>query len=111
MNLGKVNTLTLRQADYPAVLRKIPLPPKQLYCLGENPNQWLDHPKVAIVGSRKVSPYGKQVTAQLAGELASSGVVIISGMALGVDSLAHLAALETGGITVAVLPTALDNIY
>jgi DNA processing protein len=111
MNLGNVNTLTLKQTGYPAVLKQIPLPPKQLFWLGTHPQEWLGLPRVAVVGSRKVSPYGRQVTSQLASDLARAGVVIISGMALGVDSLAHIAALDSGGITVAVLPTALDNIY
>jgi DNA processing protein len=111
MNLGNVNTLTLKQPSFPAILAQIPQPPSQLFYLGEAPDKWLQLPKVAIVGSRKVSPYGRQVTTTIATELAAAGVVIISGMALGVDSLAHQAALETRGLTVAVLPTALDNIY
>jgi len=65
---------------------------------------------VAIVGSRNVTPYGRQVTLKLAGELAEQGVVIVSGLALGVDGLAHQAALEANGLTIAVLPGPLEII-
>lgn len=68
-------------------------------------------PSVAIVGTRKPTIYGKEVTHQLAYELARRGVVIVSGLALGVDGLAHRAALEAGGITIAVLANGLPDIY
>lgn len=70
----------------------------------------LKKPRVAIVGTRKISPYGRQVTQRLASELASRGVVIISGLALGVDAAAHHAALEAGGQAIAVLPGPLEKI-
>ena len=66
---------------------------------------------VAIVGSRKPTAYGKEVTYQLAYDLAKRGIVILSGLALGVDSIAHQAALDAGGITIAVLPSSVDDIY
>lgn len=71
----------------------------------------MQRPKVAIVGSRKITLYGKQVTAQLTRDLARAGVVIVSGLAIGIDSIAHRAALEAGGLTIAVLPAGLDQIY
>jgi DNA processing protein len=83
----------------------------QLYVQSENIEDILARPRVAIVGSRKVTPYGKAVTARLAGELARQGIVIVSGLAYGVDAVAHRAALEAGGLTVAVLPSSLDDIY
>lgn len=92
-------------------LLNIPQPPDFLFYVGTPPEQWTDKPKVAIVGSRKVSSYGRSVTEQLAGELSRAGVVIISGLAYGVDAVAHSAALEAGGLTVAVLPTGLDQVY
>lgn len=68
-------------------------------------------PAVAIVGTRKPTTYGKEVAYRLSYELARQGVVIISGLALGIDGIAHQAALDAGGTTIAVLPTGLDAIY
>src|SRR3989344_5347344 len=107
----KVNSLKHNQADYPQSLRNIPSPPKELFWIGAHPNELLKRPRVAIVGSRKISSYGRAVTERLASELARAGVVIVSGLALGVDAVAHAATLNTGGLTIAVLPTALDQIY
>jgi DNA processing protein len=109
--MNNVNILKHNDLSYPVILANIPGPPKQLYWIGENPSVWMDHPKVAIVGSRKVSAYGREVTSRLSGELARVGVVIVSGLAFGVDAIAHQAALDAGGITVAVLPTPLEKIY
>lgn len=106
-----VKNLTIHNNAYPSKLRDIPSPPKELFYLGAEPSDWLERPKVAIVGSRGVTPYGQQVTAQLATELAEHGVVIVSGLALGVDGIAHAACLQAGGITVAVLANGLDKIY
>jgi len=105
-----VNMLKLESEDYPAVLRNIASPPEVLYWQGTNPKEWLDKPKVAIVGSRKMTAYGQAVTTELAKGLAEAGVVIISGLAFGVDITAHRAALSVKGLTVAVIPTGLDNI-
>lgn len=107
----KVKNLTISDDAYPSKLRDIPSPPKELFYMGTEPSSWLDRPKVAIVGSRGVSAYGQQVTARLATELAERGVVIVSGLALGVDGIAHQACLQAGGITVAVLANGLDKIY
>jgi DNA processing protein len=71
----------------------------------------IERPRLAVVGSRSISPYGREVTADLAGKLAEQGVVIISGLALGVDAIAHQAALDAGGLTIAVLPGPVDKIY
>jgi DNA processing protein len=106
----KVNKLTLGSQDYPETLRSIGSPPEQLYVLGDL-NALLTKPRLAVVGSRKVSVYGRQVTQQLAGEAAGKGVIIISGLALGVDGIAHHAALQNTGRTIAVLPCGLDRIY
>lgn len=109
-NQQAIYKLTLRSKDFPKVLRTIPSPPKQLYCRGAL-DSLLERPRVAIVGSRSVSPYGRQVTEQLAGALAEQGVIIVSGLALGVDAIAHQAALEAGGLAIAVLPGPVDKIY
>ncbi len=106
----KINTLTLTDPDYPSQLATISGPPKQLYYLGDVVSL-LELPRLAIVGSRKVTPYGRAVTSQLARAAAEQGIVIVSGLALGVDALAHQAALDGGGKTIAVLPSGLDRIY
>ncbi|MEK7562050.1 MAG: DNA-processing protein DprA [Patescibacteria group bacterium] len=107
----KVNNLKHDASDFPDILRWIPSPPKELFWVGIHPGKFLDKPRVAIVGSRKVSAYGRTVTESLASELSRVGVVIISGLALGIDSVAHQATLNAGGLTIAVLPTGLDQIY
>ncbi len=93
--------------DYPSLLREIPQPPDVLYSLGAIPKGTA----VAIVGSRKCSPYGEEVTYRLSYDLARAGLIIISGLALGIDGIAHRAALDAGGKTVAVMAGGLDSIY
>lgn len=107
----KVKNLTINNDAYPSMLREIASAPKELFYLGAPPADWLSRPRVAIVGSRGVTPYGQQVTAKLATELAERGIVIISGLALGIDGIAHQACLRAGGTTVAVLPCGLDKVY
>lgn len=102
--------LTLNDTTIPARLQKLPQPPRQLFIRGDL-MPLLDRPCVGIVGSRKVSPYGRSITEKLARELATQGVVIVSGLALGVDSIAHQAALDAGGLTIAVLPSGVDEVY
>src|SRR3989344_7666100 len=106
-----VNTLELNDPYFPEVLKITKPSVKRLFWTGASPTEWLNKPKAAIVGSRKFSPYGRTVTEELSKELASRGVVIISGLALGIDSIAHRAALEANGCTIAVLPTPLSNIH
>jgi DNA processing protein len=102
--------LKLGGRDFPKILTTITYPPKQLYWSGQPPAEWLDKPKVAVVGARKITPYGKAVTERLVSDLARAGVVIISGLAFGVDVTAHNSALTANGLTVAVLASGLDNI-
>lgn len=100
----------LSVSDIPAQLQTIPSPPRELFIIGDL-GEILSRPRLTIVGSRKVTPYGQAVTEKLAQEAAKAGIVIISGLALGVDSIAHRAALSVGGLTAAVLPCGLDTIY
>lgn len=100
--------LTLEDKEYPDYLREIFDPPFVLYCAGKV--KALKGPAVSIVGARKPSPYGRAVAMRLAQDLASRGIVIVSGLAWGIDSIAHLGALK-GGRTVAVLGSGLENIY
>lgn len=108
--MSKIRTIKLGDDDFPEVLRSIPGPPKQLYVLGDLA-ALLAMPRLAVVGSRHVSPYGRQITSRLVEEIAGQGVVIISGLAIGVDAIAHQAALAAHGQTIAVLPCGLDKLY
>lgn len=102
--------LLLDDGIYPALLREIFDPPITLYVKGA----WeacLDAPVVAMVGSRRCSTYGQNTATMLARDLASRGVTIISGLARGIDAAAHRGALESGGRTLAVMGTGLDQIY
>lgn len=90
------------------MLAEVEKGPKQLYYLGEFPSE---KPTVAIVGRRKHSAYGEEVTYRLAYDLAAAGMIIVSGLAYGLDTVAHRAALDAGGITWAVLAQGLDRIH
>lgn len=103
--------LTLVKKDLPHLLRDIPQPPQQLFVEGDSFSDLLARPRVAIVGSRKVTPYARMVTEQIATALSKAGVVVVSGLALGVDSIAHQATLDARGTTMAVLPGPLSKIY
>lgn len=85
--------------------------PPQLYYRGTDPSDLLTRPSVAIVGSRKMSTYGRAVTEKLATDLANAGIVIVSGLALGVDSAAHRMAVQANVPTIAVLAGGLDTIH
>lgn len=100
--------LTLGDKEYPDYLREIFDPPFVLYCAGKA--EALKGPAVAIVGARKPSPYGRAVAERIAHDLASRGIVVVSGLARGVDSIAHWGAIR-GGKTVAVLGSGLEHIY
>lgn len=107
MNIKK---LTLNSPQFPESVRRIANPPPQLFCAGAPLDDLMRLPRVAIVGSRNVTPYGKQVTMKLAGQLAERGIVIVSGLAIGVDALAHRATLDAGGLALAVLPSPVERI-
>jgi DNA processing protein len=95
---------------YPPLLAELHDPPARLYLRG-GPAEILARPSVAIVGARSCSPYGAQVARELARELAGAGVVVVSGLARGVDGEAHRGALAAGGLTVAVLGCGIDRDY
>ena len=101
--------LALDSDDYPPLLKQIPDPPLALYVRG-NP-KLLSQYAVAMVGTRKPSAYGSSVAHRLAHDLAERGLVVVSGLARGIDSAAHRGALEANGKTVAVLGSGLDVIY
>lgn len=109
--MNTVKVLTLEYNDLPTKLQGIPTAPKKLYYRGNKPEYLGTSPSVAIVGSRKVDEYGRYITKKFASELSQKGITIISGLALGVDALAHTACLEEGGTTLAVLPSGIESIY
>ncbi len=104
-----IQVLTWEDPGYPKRLKEIDQPPPVLYSLGtlKPEDEWA----VGIVGTRNVTAYGRQVAEELAGCLARNGVTVISGLARGVDSVAHQAALEAGGRSIAVLGSGVDRIY
>ena len=101
--------VTLKDDDYPKRLKDIYDPPALLYLRGELRRK--DELAVAVVGSRKTSAYGREVTERIGRDLARHGVTVVSGMARGIDSVAHQGALQGGGRTIAVLGCGVDMIY
>ncbi len=107
--MDNINIINPQEHDYLKISECIADLSDKLYVMGELPAT--RQPSVAIVGSRKPTTYGKEITERIAGELAKKGVVIISGLAIGVDALAHKATLAAGGTTIAVLANGLHRIY
>lgn len=105
----KINKVLPLKHNYLQILGSLAKTPEVLYVMGDIPEERL--PTIAIVGTRKPTAYGREVTHQLAYTLAKRGVVVVSGLALGVDGVAHEAALEAGGITLAVLANGLPRVY
>ena len=105
----KINKILPLENNYLQIIDTIAKPPQALYYVGTLPTE--RQITVAIVGTRKPSAYGREVAASLADKLARSGVVVVSGLALGIDAVAHKAALDAGGLTIAVQANGLDKIY
>lgn len=105
----KINKVVSDQQDYLQMTRGIANLPKSLYLIGKLPAKAT--PSVTIIGTRKPTAYGQEVAYTLAYNLAKRGVVIVSGLALGIDAIAHKAALDAGGVTIAVMPCGLDTFY
>lgn len=104
----KLRTIDRRDAEYPALLREVPQPPDRLWLSGVPLEP---APALAVVGTRRASRYGLEAAFWLSGELARSGITIVSGLAKGIDGAAHRGALAAGGRTVAVLGCGLDICY
>ena len=105
-----ITLLTMQDAAYPERLRHIPDPPAVLYVWGKLPAVD-DNLLLAVVGTRKATPYGMKMAAKIGEELARGGAVVVSGLAEGCDAMAMEAALRAGGTTVGVLGTAIDTVY
>ena len=104
-----IDIITISDSKYPNRLKQIPDPPYVLYSIGKIPDDILPH--VGIVGSRKGTYYGRSLAVEFAFQLSREGVVIVSGMARGIDTCAHKGALKAGGITAAVLGCGVDIPY
>jgi DNA processing protein len=107
-NHMKINSIRPQKHKYLQIIDTIVKKPETLHYIGTLPDERIA--TVAIVGSRKPTAYGREVTYNLAYDLAKQGVVIVSGLALGIDAVAHRAALDAGGITIAVLANGLDTV-
>lgn len=105
----KINKITPENHAYTENLQHIPDAPTRLFVLGELPKERIK--TVAIVGTRKPTNYGREIAQKVASEVARNGGIVVSGLALGIDGIAHSAAIEAGGITLAVLANGLDKIY
>lgn len=105
-NIRKIN---FEESGYPFLLKQIPGSPAALYTLGNFPDEKL--PRLAIVGTRKATPNGCLIAKTLAKELSEAGCVIVSGLAMGIDTAAHEGAVSAKGKTIAVLGNGLNEIY
>jgi DNA processing protein len=104
--MDEINKISIKDENYPKLLKKIKNPPKVLYYRGEiKPNESC----FAIVGTRMSSSYGKEIALEIAGDSAESGLTIVSGLAPGIDTFCHEAAVERNKRTIAVLGTGLDE--
>ncbi len=107
--LKEIKNISKNQIEYPSLLNQIPNPPKNIYFLGNFP---INKPHISIVGTRKATTAGKELAFKIAKELSNLGFVIVSGLALGIDSYAHLGALNSKNPqTIAVLANGIDIIY
>ncbi len=109
---AKVTFVAFTDRQYPKRLKKLENPPIGLYCKGDlkllDPSRSLRMTRLAVVGTRRITEYGKSVTGGIVEELVKNNVVIVSGLALGVDAKAHRTALENKGLTIAVLACGVD---
>jgi len=104
----KINKVSPDTHPFLQITTTISHAPKTLYYIGNLPAERA--PTLAIIGTRKPTPYGREVTTRLAGELARRGIIIVSGLALGIDGIAHQATVDAGGIAIAILGNPLPDI-
>lgn len=106
-----IQTIDQNTNEYPQLLKEINSPPLLIYYKGTVP--YADQVKIALVGTRKCSRYGEAVTKKIAAELSACGIATVSGLAFGIDAIAHRATVESGGRTIAIVGSGLDpkNLY
>jgi DNA processing protein len=111
LTAGGLRWVARTSVDFPPLLRAIHDPPPGLFLRGQAGIELLRKPSAAVVGARACSPYGAQIARELGRELAAAGLVVVSGLARGIDGEAHRGALEAGGLTVAVLGCGINRNY
>lgn len=104
--MEEIKKITIDDPQYPKLLKEIPDPPKEIFFKG---NIKIDSPCVAVVGTRRCSDYGKQAALEIAARLSEAGIIIVSGLAPGIDTFSHQAVVERKGKTIAVLGTGIDE--
>src|SRR3989344_1658284 len=107
LNNENINTVSLGEQNYPKLLAQIADPPHTIFFRGKSPTD--DIPSIAIVGTRRHTMYAKQITGEIVRPLASQGLVIVSGLALGIDGIAHSETIAVGGTTIAVLGSGINK--
>ncbi len=105
----QINVITIADASYPAPLKEIFSPPAVLYLKGYLQDSW--NLILAVVGTRNTTSYGRQVTPTIVEHVTKAGIAIVSGMALGIDTIAHRSSVDSGGHTIAVLGSGIDILY
>lgn len=112
LNTLKIKTILKESQQYPSLLKEIPNPPSRIYVLGELPDDPpAAGPKIAIVGTRKATSQGRAIAKEMAKKLSDQGMIIVSGLAMGIDTASHEGAVAAGNKTIAVLGCGLDTIY
>ena len=109
LNSSDFRVITLLDDEYPYLLKQTYDPPPVLYCKGMPIKNC--HPAISIVGARRSTGYGRQMAEKLGYELASAGITVVSGLARGIDAMAHYGALRAKGATVGVLGCGIDRVY
>ncbi|MEK7635553.1 MAG: DNA-processing protein DprA [Patescibacteria group bacterium] len=108
----KIKTIKKKDDDYPLLLKEILDAPEKIFFLGNLQSKQInDKFKIAIVGTRRATSDGRTLAKELAKKLAENGVIIVSGLAMGIDTAAHQGTIEANGKTIAVLANGLDSIY
>lgn len=110
LNKKHIKYMTIQDPEYPSILKNIYLPPPVIYYCGQLEDSLFEN-CISIVGSRNASYYGLKISEQIALDLANSGITVVSGLARGIDSMAHIGALKNKGKTIAVLGNGVDVIY
>jgi len=112
VNAAKIKQVSLAEENYPSLLKEISGPPKEIFYLGDFlDSSLMSSPKVAIVGTRKATALGRAIAKDMAQKFAQKGIIVVSGLAMGIDTAAHEGALAGNGKTIAVLACGLDSIY